>query len=264
MTTLKYFTMAAVEELRGNVAKRLDWYYEPSTDMPPQWSQWLKSPDPVREAEIQIEPLSKPLESNDQRLDKLDAKFAVAVYRSLQTLTRHQASEERLWTYLCHTEYARYTAARWLDTRPKDDDAAAVRKVRNHFFARGNRALIRDNAVSRLWWLGYIAHEINPDDPLMFLKVILHRQDIRSALIERPSVSMNHNSLRSIYAIMKEHWDAEGDNAALFQRDAFRRWMVNLNRRGGVILLDALDKKTLDSVLRSEAEEAIRRKPAQT
>ena len=135
----------------------------------------------------------------------------------------------------------------------------AVREVRNHFFAVGNRALIRDNGVSRLWWLGKIAHDVTPDEPREFLTILLHRQDVRSALIERPSVSMNRRLLRGIYTVMREHWVNGG---ALFERDAFRSWMVALNRRGGVVLLDALPDDALGQLLHEEADGAVEQSEA--
>ena len=121
-------------------------------------------------------------------------------------------------------------------------------------FAIGNRALVRDNGVSRLWWLGKIAHDVAADGPCEFLTILLHRQDVRSALIERPSVSMNRGLLRGIYSVMREHWSNGGE---LFKRDAFRSWMVALNRRGGVVLLDALPEDALGRLLREEANYAV-------
>ena len=129
-----------------------------------------------------------------------------------------------------------------------------MRRVRNHFFAAGNRGLIRDNGISRLWWLGKLACDTDPEDPNRFLTILLHRQDVRSALIERPSVSMNPKVLRQIYAVMREHWEGEG---ILFERDVFRGWMAGLNRRGGVVLLDALPLDALDGLLMEEATRAV-------
>ena len=122
---------------------------------------------------------------DDKRPSATDAQNALIVYDALKYLTPHQASIERLWAYLCHFDCRQYVAARWLNRRP-DNEKDAVREVRNHFFASGNRALIRDNGVSRLWWLGKIAHDVAPDGPREFLTLLLHRQDVRSALIERP------------------------------------------------------------------------------
>ena len=67
-------------------------------------------------------------------------------------------------------------------------------------------------------------------------------------------MSTNRQVLRGIYRVMKESW---GDGGALFEREAFRAWMIALNRRGGVVLLDVLSEKALDELLRQEADEAI-------
>ena len=190
----------------------------------------------------------------DQRTpSRSDGDNALAVYRALSKLTAHQASIERLWTYLCHFDCPEYVATRWLRDRPQAK-GEAVKRVQNHFFAKGNRGLIRDNGVARLWWLGRIAHDVAPSAPEDFLTILLHRQDTRSTLIERPSVSMSRDVLRAIYTVMKESW--EGDRE-LLAREAFRRWMIALNRRGGVVLLDALDGDALARLLREEAQTAL-------
>ena len=65
---------------------------------------------------------------------------------------------------------------------------------------------------------------------------------------------MNRRVLRGIYGVMQEHWINGG---ALFQRETFRGWMVAFNRRGGVVLLDALPEKELGRLLHEEAERII-------
>ena len=176
-------------------------------------------------------------------------EFACATFR-------HRLPEVRLIEKdVCDlsTESDRLTEVDVLTRRPEREEEA-VRQIKNHFFARDSRALIRDNGVSRLWWLGKIAHEVSPDDPREFLKILLHRQDVRSALIERPAVSMNRRVLQAIFVVMREHWVNGGK---LFKRETFRSWMVALNRRGGVVLLDALPQSALDRLLREEAANAI-------
>jgi len=244
---LRYYTTDALETLRRTVADRLDWYYAPDCDLP------LPSLGGFRESKVEAPMLADRLVMDDARPFATDVDNALSVYDALSGLTSHQASIERMWVHLCHCDCPQYVAARWLNQRPEKNEDA-VRMVRNHFFAVGNRALIRDNGVSRLWWLGRFAHDVDPDDPRGFLNILLHRQDVRSALIERPSVSMNRLLLRGIYAVMREHW---ADGGALFERDTFRRWMVALNRRGGVVLLDALPEDELGRLLREEADRAV-------
>ena len=255
---LKYYTETMVERLRETVEERLDWYYDPEgvTEDPA-----LTAGDVVRESRLEAPNIAGELVlPSDVRTKEggnptgvADATSALAVYDALEALTPQQAADERLWTYLCHVEYPLYVSRRWLAARPENREKAG-RRVRNHFFARGNRPLIRDNGLSRLWWLGSIAHEVEADAPQEFLERLLHRQDVRSALIERPSVSMNRRVLAAINAVMREYWQRD---RSLFERERFRAWMIGLNRRGGVVLLDALPKEPLALLLEEEAERAL-------
>ena len=250
MTQLRYYTSEVLEELRRQIPQHLDWYYGNNENaLPP-----VAPIDGVRESRLRAPELADRLTMADRQPSTTDIDNALAVYKALSELTPHQASIERMWVHLCHFDCRQYVTGRWLNKRPEKDDTAA-RNVRNHFFAVGNRALIRDNGVSRLWWLGKIAHDADPEDPREFLTIILHRQDVRSALIERPAVSMNRRVLRGIYRVMRDHW---ADGGALFERETFRRWMVALNRRGGVVLLDALPQEPLDKLLRIEADHALK------
>lgn len=247
MAQLSYYTSDALEWLRNTIEDHLDWYYIPEGPPPsvPSGS--------VRESQLTAPSPECVLETDKKHRPKTDAVNAVTLYAELSSLTRHQASIEGMWAYLCHQTFPKYVATRWLNRRPENQEEA-VRSVRNHFFAVGNRALIRDNGISRLWWLGKTANDVDPDNPQQFLEILLHRQDVRSALIERPSVSMNRDVLRGIYDVMREHWVNDGE---LFKREVFRNWMIALNRRGGVILLDALPKAVLGRLLREEAENAL-------
>ncbi len=248
MTKIRYYTSEALEQLRNSIDDNLDWYYAPNGVLPA-----ALSPTGVREANLPAPTLVGSLNVDDKQPHASDVENSLLVFNEMSQLTPHQASIERMWVYICHCECPKYVATRWLNQRP-EDSAEAARKVRNHFFAGGSRALIRDNGVSRLWWLGKTATDVAPEDPREFLTILLYRQDVRSALIERPSISMNRRLLRGIYKIMKEQWHGE---KKLFERKKFRTWMVALNRRGGVVLLDALPDETLMSLLREEAEQAM-------
>ena len=253
MNRLQYYTEAALSSLKRQVPRHLDWYFHGAND-PPQPSGVERPTGATYLAAVELAPL---LDGTGHSTVQ-DPKNAINVYDALRDLKPKDAADERFWAHLCHDACAGYVRERWLHDRPAKDDDAAL-KIHNHFFANGTRALIRDNALSRLWWLGHIAHDVAPDNPLRFLQVLMHRQDIRSALIERPSVSMNPEVLRAVYAIMLDHWEQDGRMSKLFDREVFRDWMIRLNRRGGVILLDALPPEALGELLRDEATEALRR-----
>lgn len=247
MRKLRYYTQATVENLRTRVQQHLDWYYFREGEPPP-----MNPIEGVRQSKLELPDLEHKMVIGSNKPSSTDRENALIVYTSLRKLTSHQASIERMWVYLCHCICPDYITWRWLGIRRSDQKA--VREVSNHFFAKTDRSLIRDNGLSRLWWLGKIAHDVDPDDPLKFLTILLYRQDVRAALIERPSVSMNIRTLRAIYSIMEEHW---GSDRLLFKREVFRSWMVALNRRGGVVLLDSLSKQDLNRLLREEVERAL-------
>ena len=251
MPHLKYYTSKALEELKSSVAEHLDWYYS-QDGTPPN----VEPPSGVRGTQTAYEEFAHGLLVNPEQRSGTDAQNALTVYGALSVLTPHQASVERMWAYVCHSLCPGYVAQRWLGDGRSEKPDVDVQRVLNHFFAVGNRALVRDNGISRLWWLGKIANDVDHEDPLRFLTILLHRQDVRSALIERPSVSMNRRVLRGIYSVMRDHWENGG---ALFERETFRSWMVALNRRGGVVLLDALPDADLLELLRGEAERALER-----
>ena len=249
MARLRYLTRRTVDGLRQSIAERLDWYYEPNG------RSCLEGfpTDAWRPSKISVQPLAPLLAEPGSSPSASDATNAIIVYQNMRELTPQQAADERVWVHLSHSDCMDYVAKRWLHSQPRDTEDA-IQKVANHHFAPGSRALIRDHGVSRLWWLGSIAHDVHPHDPRLFLDIVLHRQDVRSALIERPSVSMNRRVLRGIFAVMRDYWE---DGRELFKREVFRTWMVNLNRRGGVVLLDALPEDQLLRLLREEAEQAL-------
>ena len=246
MKSVRYFTEQSVADLRSGIEGSLDWYYAGDGDLVGGWPEF-------RETQVKRSSPVLTLDCRKRNLDRRDPVNALRVHDHLRALTPHQASEERLWAYLCHVECADYLRARWLGTRPKKTEEA-VGRVRNHFFARGARGLTRDNGISRLWWLGKVARDADPDEPEAFLEIVLHRQDVRSSLLDRTSVSRNVGVLREIHRLMKEHW---GGDRKLFKRDSFRPWVRGINARGGVVLLDALSTGALRRLLEEEAEKAI-------
>ena len=250
MNVVRYYSEEAVDELLGKIGDQKESYLGRTTSF-----SSLRASNPVRVTNIPSGRLTNVLKTKGRRPERHDGSNALVVYRALTKLTPHQASDRRLWTYLCHNDCSTYVATRWLggsSTSTRD----VTQDIYNHFFVHGNRGLVRDNGVSRLWWLGYIAHHVDPGEPERFLDVLLFRQDPRSALIERPSVSRNYRVLKAIYRVMKKDFDTK--ERCLFVRETFRNWMKGLNRQGGVVLLDALPDSRLDRLVKREAERALK------
>ena len=260
MKHLRYFSTNAMDDLGRRIDKNIQWYRKPVADPPVP----VGIEKPIGRSRRELGDLGSALRMDLPEPDWSDETNALAVYRALPDLRPQEAADGRLWTYLCHHECAEYVVWRWpfppVAGSPKDRIAAHAQHARNHFFAGDARSLIRSNALSRLWWLGYIATKAAPDEPELFLHIITgpKRTDLRSEIVERPSMSMNIHVLQGIYQVLRAEWDAHGgtDTGKLFQRSVYRAWLRGINRRGGVVLLDALTESALCDLLNEEADRA--------
>ena len=128
MKTLQYFTTQAIVDLWDNVFPNLDQYY--ATEIHP----FHAAIDDVRNSHYRSPDFSG-LGGSTSKLHYSDDVDALIVYHELEELTLHQASDRRLWIYLCHCVSPNYVSQRWLKDRPSDN-LTAISKVHAHFFAR--------------------------------------------------------------------------------------------------------------------------------
>jgi len=250
---ISYLPHKEVDFLYECVEDNLEWYFTGEGESP------IRKGTRIRKAQLpgSVQSLGGALESGSAN----DPENARKVFMAIRELTRHQAADPRLWVRLCHGECVEYVRKRWL--KPEDPRVKRIQAVRNHFFARSSRAIFRDNGLSRLWWLGRVAEDVKVfgADPDLFLEILLHRQDIRSAVLERPSTTSNPRVLFGLYEVMRRHWKGEDQNLGLFQRDVFRAWMKAMDREGGVRLLDAMTDENLVSLATDQLARIFEKNP---
>ena len=90
------------------------------------------------------------------------------VYDAWKDLTPLQASNKYLWTYYCHRDdYKEYIQKRWRG------DAFSPKQVESRFFVFDNkRNLVRENALSSLWWKGYLTYDSSADNPFWIAETL--------------------------------------------------------------------------------------------
>lgn len=191
------------------------------------------------------------LEIDESKLSKIDCdkqnhrevENCVEAFSAMKKISLYMARDERLWIYLTHTTLLEYTRKRWpIPT----DDAKAIQHIKNHMFVVGARGFERDNSASRLWWMASLCSRVSGMSLKQSLTCLLHQYDVRANIIERPTTSQ---SIQIFSAILKKLNDSYKGNKTLFQRDKFRSVMKELNLRGGVKLLGALQEQEISSIL---------------
>lgn len=241
----RYLKRATLEELRQAVPDSLGVYRSGS------FSHLEADPSKYFQVNFHVdEPKIVAFEVPDQQGQLFEEYNCLTCYEALPDLSPYEARDERLWTYLTHTSLLEYTRKRW---PIPDDDAAAISHVRQHFFGKDKRAIERDNAASRLWWMAFLCQRVPQLSTTEALQVLLYRSDVRANIIERPTASQ---SIVVFSAILKKLHASYIGQKKLFERAIFRPFMIRINSIGGVKLLDCMSeeqmRELIDRVVDSE------------
>lgn len=183
--------------------------------------------------------------SQDQNMDN---KNCIIITQHLSQLSPAEATDERLWTTLCFRELSKYVNVRWPLARAHNP----VNYVNDHWFAKNNRNRIRDNAISRLWWMGRIANLVPGTTFENVLDTLFFNSDYRSSLIERSSSASALNVVAVILQISQKYFSTGHE----YNRDSFRSFMKAVDMMGKRANLTSLDDETLNSLLEPLYREA--------
>lgn len=234
----RYFKRATLEELREDVPNSVSIYRTGSFSyLEADSSKFFEANVDVDEAKLAV------FQTPDQQGQLFEEHNCLTCYQALAGLTPYEARDERLWAYLTHTWLLDYTRKRW---PIPDDDEAAVSHIRQHFFGKDKRAIERDNAVSRLWWMAFLCQRVPQLSMSEALQVLLYRSDVRANIIERPTASQ---SIIVFSAIIKKLHASYSGQKKLFDRAVFRPFMVRINSIGGIKLLDCMSEQQMTELI---------------
>ena len=258
---IRFLHSSSAKALAENASINPDHY---NLAQPQNWRAVCESPISVWYIDSHENPLPTGnelrncLQYSDSSADS-DARDSLSLHSVLDMLSPQQAADHRLWVGLAHFELYEYVRRRWdsswLATSLDDTHRErGIRHIRTHWFVRGARSLVRDNGVSRLWWMGRILKLIAQEaqmDPEEVGDILFERTDVRAQLIERPATASNIRLAAEITSVLRSE-------RGLIERQPFRRWMIALNQLGGIILLDALRRDDLCRVVHEQANLALR------
>jgi hypothetical protein len=168
-----------------------------------------------------------------------DSENSTRILQFLPELTPANATDERLWVTLSFGKFGSYLRHRW-PYRQNEDGKLGVH-IQNHWFAAGVRGRMRDNGISRLWWMGYIASKVPGLSTEEVYQILFANSDYRSSLLERNSST---NSVVVLAAILKVTHSAF-QAGKKYDRKSFREFMKEINLLGGYKNLAAIEQDAL-------------------
>ena len=107
---------------------------------------------------------------------------------------------------------------------------------------------MRDHAISRLWWMGYIARRVDSENPEAIYQSLFFNSDYRASILER---NTSANAVNVVIAILKISHGYTKQGIA-YNRDKFREFMKQVDFIGKRTSLPAMDEKQIIEVLEPE------------
>lgn len=238
---LIYFTKDAYKLLKKDLNSNKDKYY--SED--PWLSEYFVSvgldefykTSSVTVPNISLEYSGDDIESKN-RDDLQNIKMLYSGYKD--KLSPLQASDPMLWSALCHITFKSYVLNRW-----KKDDGT-VRLDQRFFATEGRGSLLYYNAISRLWWSGYLTYdeEKASSSPWHLTETLFSAQQIQKDLFDQP-FSMNRTIVKGLLMALKRIQEEKGNSCTTVFRKCCDSY---LNHYGAVSILDTLDSSEIEEI----------------
>ena len=230
---LSYFLEPVYDDLFSNIELNQEYYMKNT----PNWLSLVFSDrNYSKESTIEIQKPSLTeidFSKDDSQKSLEDLANIRLLYDSLSVLTPLQATNKYMWTYLSHVTYKDYVHHRWLST-PTD---VPVRTIRTRFFVTSNANTLYDNALSRLWWYGYISYDTTNSNPYHLTEILLMNQTIGSDFVDT-RYCHNRTIGKGVLLALKEFSEMLGPREGI--TDYFREFNKYFNRYGAVSSLDFL------------------------
>ena len=172
-----------------------------------------------------------------------DRKNSLRMLEVLPELTGLLATDQRLWVTLAFNQFRDYMQARHFSVGNESSKKAKNYTIK--YFINSSRNLVRDHGISRLWWMGHFARQLDADNPERVLAVFLKTVDNASQFWGRPSISASQNLARAIYDVLV------GENYADARtKDAFSAFMIDIDKIAGRRILAYLEPEELHPEIR--------------
>lgn len=171
-----------------------------------------------------------------------DIQNIITLYSAFKDkITPIQASDPCLWTALCHcSDYKDYILKRW-----KKDDGT-VRLSQRFFATEGRASLLYYNAISRLWWSGYLTYDEEKEktNPWGLTRILFSAQQIQKDLFDQP-FSMNRTIVKGVLRALKRIQEEAGNAAT----PTFRKCCDSyINHYGAITILDVLSSEEIEDI----------------
>ncbi len=238
---LIYFTQEAYKLLKKDINSNKDNYYNDALWLTEYFTsagldEFYKTSS-ITVSNLQLIYSGDDTESKNKD-DLSNIKILYSEYKD--KLSPLQASDPLLWSALCHIKFKQYILSRW-----KKDNGTV--RLDQRFFATESRAsLLYYNAISRLWWSGYLTYDEDKasTNPWYLTDTLFSAQQIQKDLFDQP-FSMNRTIVKGLLMALKRIQEDNGNSCTTIFRKCCDSY---LNHYGAVSILDTLTSEEIEEI----------------
>lgn len=237
---LHFFTEEAYEKLLNEIPQNAN-HYSSKED-------WLSnyfgsSVEYFKKSSVDVNmffPEYTPGKKDDSQKSQEDLVNTRLLFDSFRNLTPLQASNKYMWTYLCHAipEYRKYIQDRWMQEERSNT-------IKSRFFVTTTSSLLNDNALSRLWWYGYLTYNSQSSNPYALTEILLTNQTICTDVMDTFN-RMNYDRMRGVLMAIKDFKNMLLANEGI--TEYFRECKKYLNHYAAVTTLEFLDSEEIRDI----------------
>lgn len=172
-----FLTENSLEALRVNLNGNLKHYTDKNND----WIySYFREERPFIEYKQEF-PEFKLSFDLEEDIGRVDVNNTITLYSAMKSLTDTQATDERLWSGMCHCDFWGFLQERWQvkDYHNLSDSSVKTR----YFFAHNKKRSLITNSLSKLWWCGRLTYDDKRKDPFELTKYLINDYSTKMLII---------------------------------------------------------------------------------
>lgn len=246
MANLRYFDETVYGNLYADIKNNIDFYASSDVELKDLLPNIPYYGESTISANLPSE-LDFKNDMNTNEKNKSDIVNTRFIYEALKALSPLVATNGYLWSYLCHTKYKKYVIARWIKN-PEDEDKheKTVETIKKRFFCSSDKKVImRMNAISRLWWAGYLTYDENHGDPYHLTKILFTGQQICGDILDTLFCG-NKTIITGILLAIEQYKNEIKENIS---SELVRRCIKYFRRYAAVTNVDFLSEAEIQNII---------------
>lgn len=227
--------IALKTNLKGNLRHYADdtneWIYE-----------YFDSENPFIEYKQEFPDFNLSVDNEDP--SKNDVHNAIILYSAMKSLSDTQATDERLWSGMCHSDFWEFLRMRWQSNNYKNLKESNV--MTRFFFAHNKKRSLITNSLAKLWWMGRLTYDDKRTDSFELTRYFETDCATKLMIIFSNNYISNKNIMIGLLSALR-YLDSIGFSIKGKQkRDVYLSATKYLNVLGGTYILDYFTSEEIE------------------